>query len=197
MKIIGLTGGIASGKSTVADMLIQAGCTVVDCDKIAWQLAEPGQAIWQIYVDRYGAKVLNQDRTLNRQAVADIVFRDRQELDIINSLVHPLIKDRLLAEAEVARQRGAKVIFWDVPLLFETGFDKMTDEKWLVYVSPAIQKARLINRNGYTEDEALRRINSQMSLAEKQKLADVVINNDGDIEALRRQVLEKVNNGQR
>ena len=107
------------------------------------------------------------------------------------------IKDRLLAEAEVARQRGAKVIFWDVPLLFETGFDKMTDEKWLVYVSPATQKARLINRNGYTEDEALRRINSQMSLAEKQKLADVVINNDGDIEALRRQVLEKVNNGQR
>ena len=197
MKIIGLTGGIASGKSTVADMLIQAGCTVVDCDKIAWQLAEPGQAIWQIYVDRYEAKVLNQDRTLNRQAVADIVFRDRQELDIINSLVHPLIKDRLLAEAEVARQRGAKVIFWDVPLLFETGFDKMTDEKWLVYVSPATQKARLINRNGYTEDEALRRINSQMSLAEKQKLADVVINNDGDIEALRRQVLEKVNNGQR
>ena len=197
MKIIGLTGGIASGKSTVADMLIQAGCIVVDCDKIAWQLAEPGQAIWQIYVDRYGAKVLNQDRTLNRQAVADIVFRDRQELDIINSLVHPLIKDRLLAEAEVARLRGAKVIFWDVPLLFETGFDKMTDEKWLVYVSPATQKARLINRNGYTEDEALRRINSQMSLAEKQKLADVVINNDGDIEALRRQVLEKVNNGQR
>lgn len=196
MKIIGLTGGIASGKSTVADILIENGYKVIDCDKIAWALAEPQREIWQIYLERYGERVLNPDRTLNRQAVADIVFRDKEELTAINALVHPIIKGQMWEEAALAKKNGVQTIFFDVPLLFEAGFDTMTDENWLVYVLPEIQKERLMARNGYSEEEALRRISSQMSLEKKKLLADVVIDNNGDVEELHRQVLEQVKDGQ-
>lgn len=196
MKIIGLTGGIASGKSTVANMLIENGYKVIDCDKIAWALAEPQREIWQIYLERYGERVLNPDRTLNRQAVADIVFRDKEELTAINALVHPIIKGQMWEEAAQAKKNGVQTIFFDVPLLFEAGFDTMTDENWLVYVLPEIQKERLMARNGYSEEEALRRISSQMSLEKKKLLADVVIDNNGDVEELHRQVLEQVKDGQ-
>ncbi|WP_297570018.1 dephospho-CoA kinase [uncultured Anaerovibrio sp.] len=196
MKIIGLTGGIASGKSTVADILIENGYKVIDCDKIAWALAEPQREIWQIYLERYGERVLNPDRTLNRQAVADIVFRDKEELTAINALVHPIIKGQMWEEAAQAKKSGVQTIFFDVPLLFEAGFDKMTDENWLVYVLPEIQKERLMARNGYSEAEALRRISAQMSLEKKKLLADVVIDNNGDVEELHRQVLEQVKDGQ-
>ena len=196
MKIIGLTGGIASGKSTVADILIENGYKVIDCDKIAWALAEPQREIWQIYLERYGERVLNPDRTLNRQAVADIVFWDKEELTAINALVHPIIKGQMWKEAALAKKNGVQTIFFDVPLLFEAGFDTMTDENWLVYVLPEIQKERLMARNGYSEEEALRRISSQMSLEKKKLLADVVIDNNGDVEELHRQVLEQVKDGQ-
>ncbi len=196
MKLIGLTGGIASGKSTATKILIQAGYTVIDCDRIAWDLAEPQGEIWQIYVDRYGRGILHADDSLDRQAVADIVFRDQAELKAIDALVHPLIKKQMLAEVRLAQNNGAKIVFLDVPLLFEAGFDTMTDENWLIYVPFSMQKERLMARNGYSESEALRRINSQMSLEEKKRLADVVIYNDGDIDMLRQQILEKMKNGQ-
>jgi dephospho-CoA kinase len=192
MKIIGLTGGIASGKSTVTKYLRQQGYTVVDCDKIAWELAEPDGSIWQVYFARYGSKVINPDRSLNRQAVADIVFRDKKELDAINSLVHPLIKDEMMSQVKAAGDEGEKVIFLDVPLLFEASYDKLVDEKWLVYVSRDTQLRRLMSRNDFNHDEAVRRIDSQMSLEEKKKLSDVIINNNADRKRLRRQLDEKL-----
>lgn len=192
MKIIGLTGGIASGKSTVTKYLRQQGYTVVDCDKIAWELAEPDCSIWQVYFARYGSKVINPDKSLNRQAVADIVFRDKKELDAINSLVHPLIKDEMMSQVKAAVDEGEKVIFLDVPLLFEASYDKLVDEKWLVYVSRDTQLRRLMSRNDFNHDEAVRRIDSQMSLEEKKKLSDVIINNNADRKRLRRQLDEKL-----
>ena len=192
MKIIGLTGGIASGKSTVTKYLRQQGYTVVDCDKIAWELAEPDRSIWQVYFARYGSKVINPDRSLNRQAVADIVFRDKKELDAINSLVHPLIKDEMMSQVKAASDEGETVIFLDVPLLFEASYDKLVDEKWLVYVSRDTQLRRLMSRNDFSHDEAVRRIDSQMSLEEKKKLSDVIINNNADRKRLRRQLDEKL-----
>lgn len=192
MKIIGLTGGIASGKSTVTKYLRQQGYTVVDCDKIAWELAEPDCSIWQVYFARYGSKVINPDKSLNRQAVADIVFRDKKELDAINSLVHPLIKDEMMSQVKTAVDEGKKVIFLDVPLLFEASYDKLVDEKWLVYVSRDTQLRRLMSRNDFSHDEAVRRIDSQMSLEEKKKLSDVIINNNADRKRLRRQLDEKL-----
>lgn len=192
MKIIGLTGGIASGKSTVTKYLRQQGYTVVDCDKIAWELAEPDCSIWQVYFARYGSKVINPDRSLNRQAVADIVFRDKKELDAINSLVHPLIKDEMMSQVKAAVDEGENVIFLDVPLLFEASYDKLVDEKWLVYVSRDTQLRRLMSRNDFNHDEAVRRIDSQMSLEEKKKLSDVIINNNADRKRLRRQLDEKL-----
>ncbi|WP_027407026.1 dephospho-CoA kinase [Anaerovibrio sp. RM50] len=192
MKIIGLTGGIASGKSTVTKYLRQQGYTVVDCDKIAWELAEPDHSIWQVYFARYGSRVINSDRSLNRQAVADIVFKEKNELSVINSLVHPLIKEEMMAQVEEARARGEKQIFLDVPLLFEANYDKLTDEKWLVYVTRDTQLRRLVARNSYSREEAIRRIDSQMSLEEKKKLSDVIINNNADRKRLRRQLDEQL-----
>ncbi|ORT99773.1 Dephospho-CoA kinase [Anaerovibrio sp. JC8] len=192
MKIIGLTGGIASGKSTVTNYLRQQGYTVVDCDKIAWELAEPDRSIWQIYFARYGSRVINPDRSLNRQAVADIVFNNKNELSVINSLVHPLIKEEMLSQVEEARSRGEKYIFLDVPLLFEASYDKITDETWLVYVPRNTQLKRLMARNHYSREEAIRRIDSQMSLEEKKKLSDVIINNNADRKRLRSQLEEKL-----
>ena len=192
MKIIGLTGGIASGKSTVTKYLRQQGYTVVDCDKIAWELAEPDHSIWQVYFARYGSKVINPDRSLNRQAVADIVFTDKNELAVINRLVHPLIKEEMMSQVQAASEGGEKVVFLDVPLLFEASYDKLVDEKWLVYVSLDTQLRRLMARNDYQRDEALRRIDSQMSLDEKKKLSDVIINNNADRKRLRRQLDEKL-----
>ncbi|WP_297966062.1 dephospho-CoA kinase [uncultured Anaerovibrio sp.] len=188
MKIIGLTGGIASGKSTVTKYLRQQGFTVVDCDKIAWQLAEPDQPIWQVYFSRYGGQVINADRTLNRQAVADIVFNNQRELAVINSLVHPLIKEEMLSQTDKAQNRGEKVIFLDVPLLFEAGYDTIADEIWLVYVNRGTQLRRLMARNGFGREEALRRIDAQMSIEEKKQLSDVIIDNNGDRKALRHQL---------
>jgi len=193
MKIIGLTGGIASGKSTVTEFLRKKGYIVIDCDKIAWDLAEPDGLIWQIYFSRYGSRVINNDRSLNRQAVADIVFKDKKELQAINSLVHPVIKDEMLFQIKKAEAAGRKIVFLDVPLLFESGFDKIADEKWLVYTSYDIQLKRLMARNGYTEQEAVRRIASQMSLEDKKEHCDVVILNDKDRNNLYRQINDKLN----
>ncbi|MCR5177237.1 MAG: dephospho-CoA kinase [Anaerovibrio sp.] len=196
MKIIGLTGGIASGKSTVSGIISEAGYTVIDCDRIAWKLSEPDRDIWQLYYKRYGDSVINEDRSLNRQAVAKRVFGNAEELRQINSIVHPIIEREMLAGIKKAEKNGENIIFLDVPLLFEAGFAKMTDEIWLVYVPFEIQLKRLIERNGYDKDEAISRIHSQMDLDKKRALADIIINNDGDIESLRRQVIEKVNNEQ-
>ena len=190
MKVIGLTGGIASGKSTVSSHLRSLGASVIDADKVAWELAEPGKAIWQAYRHRYGDEVINEDGTLNRQAVADRVFADKEELNWMNSMAHPLIKEEIGRRMSNIAQQPISAVVLDVPLLLESGWDALTDEVWLVYVSPGLQLKRLMERNDFSEAEARRRIASQMSMEEKLKMADVVIDNNGTLEELRRKVTE-------
>lgn len=190
MKVIGLTGGIASGKSTVTTLLQEKDFIVLDADRIARQLAEPGQAMWQAYVDRYGEQVLLADNALNRQAVADIVFRQPEERQWMDGMAHPLIQQEIQQRLEGLKQVGYPVVFLDVPLLFETGWEAMVDETWVVYVEPELQLARLRKRNGYSIEEAQRRIGVQMPLAEKRRRADRVIMNNGS-EAELRQVVEE------
>ena len=194
MKIIGLTGGIASGKSTVSRILAEHGFAIIDADKIAWQLAGPDNFLWQAYYDRYGEKVLKDDRTLNRQAVADIVFQTPAEKQWMDSVAHPIIKaevQRCLAKL-IAAGRG--LAFLDVPLLYEAGWDSMVDSVWVVYTSEANQVQRLCQRNGCSEEEALRRIGVQMSMEEKKRRADVVIDNNGSIAELQHIVHELFRN---
>lgn len=197
MKIIGLTGGIASGKSTASEIISTMGYPVVDADEISIELAEPGQPIWQAYKDRYGEKVLYQDGSLNRKAVAALVFSDKDELAWANSMSHPIIHSRIKAAIKELEAMGADRVFLDIPLLFEAGFQDMTDAVWLVYISPACQLSRLMERNGYSQAEAKMRIDAQMSIDEKCKLADVIIDNQGTIEELRINIIKELENGSR
>ena len=190
MKIIGLTGGIASGKSTVSAMLKKKGYAVLDADKIAWQLAEPYHPLWQEYKNRYGDRVLQEDKTLNRLAVADIVFANPQERQWMDSMAHPIIKAEIKRQLAELKNNGCKVVFLDVPLLYESGWDAMADITWVVYVSRENQVQRLCSRNGFTVEEAQRRIRVQMSMEEKRARAQVVIDNNGDLKQLRQQVFD-------
>lgn len=185
MKVIGLTGGIASGKSTVSGILSEHGFAIVDADKIAWQLAMPGNPLWQAYYDRYGARVLYDDRTLNRQAVADIVFHAPAEKQWIDSTAHPMIRAELQRSLAKLTAAGRERVFLDVPLLYEAGWENMTDEVWVVYVDEATQIQRLCRRSGCSEEEAIRRISVQMSMEEKKRRADVVLDNRGSLAELR------------
>lgn len=193
MRIIGLTGGIASGKSTVSQELKNLGAVILDADKIAWNLAEPDKAIWQAYFDRYGEAVINADRTLNRQAVADRVFSDENELKWMNEMAHPLIKEAIKKQIKIHLEKDKKrnketdselVLVLDVPLLFESKWDVLAEETWLVYTDHEHQVARLKSRNNIDVEEAERRIASQMSMKDKLKLADVIIPNMGTYEEL-------------
>lgn len=179
MKVIGLTGGIASGKSTVTKLLRQYGLDVLDADAIAWELAQPNNKLWQSYVDRYGESVLLPDQQLNRQAVADIVFSQPEEKAWMDGMAHPIIKAEIQNQLNHLSEAGKKAAVIDVPLLYEAGWDKLVDEVWLVYVDSEVQLQRLMARNGYDVQEAKRRIKAQMPLAEKRRKAQVVIDNNG------------------
>ena len=178
MKIIGLTGGIASGKSTVSRLLAEHGYAVIDADRIAWQLAEPDNFLWQAYYDR----------TLNRQAVASVVFQNPAEKQWMDSAAHPMIKAEIQRNLARLIAAGRDVVFLDVPLLYEAGWEYMADTVWVVYADEANQLRRLCQRNGFSEAEAQRRIGAQLPMSEKKRRADVVIDNNGSLEDLSRQV---------
>ena len=190
MVIIGLTGGIACGKSTVSDWLREHyGANILDTDAIAWELAEPGQALWQQYVARYGReRALNADGTLNRRAIGAIVFSDAGEKEWMDAMAHPLIREETVRRLAVCRENKAPAAVLDVPLFCEAGWEDMADEAWVVYARPEIQLARLMARNGFTEAEARSRIASQMTPEERNRRADVVIDNSGTVAQTRAQV---------
>ncbi|MDD4801555.1 MAG: dephospho-CoA kinase [Syntrophomonas sp.] len=183
MKIIGLTGGIASGKSTVAKILTDLGAWVIDADKTGHRLMEPYQSAWKAIVQTFGPEILNPDMTINRLHLGSIVFSDHQKLQMLNDITHPLIGQSMRQQIKQIRSSHPEaVIFLDVPLLYETNMDKKSDQVWVVWVDRETQLNRLIKRDGFTRQEALRRIDSQMSLDEKAERADVIINNTNSID---------------
>lgn len=190
MYIIGLTGGIASGKSAVSGMLRELGAYIVDTDKIARDVVLPEQPAWLEIVAQFGSSVLLPDGRIDRQQLGDIVFNDITARKKLEDIIHPAIKSMVLAEINTASQQGQEIVVVDVPLLFEVGWQKMTDEVWVVYVNESVQLERLMRRNCFSAEQALARIHSQMQLAEKVRLAKVVIDNNGNLVATRQQVLE-------
>ena len=181
MKVIGLTGGIASGKSTVSGFLREKfGAVILDADEVAREIAEPNKPLWKAFVSRYGKeKVLGPDGTLAREAVAEIVFRDASERAWMDSAAHPLIKQRILDRLAECKETGEKIVVLDVPLLYEAGWEKIPDEVWVVYVEPKTQLQRLMHRNKLSEALARKRIESQIPIEEKKRRADVIIDNNG------------------
>jgi dephospho-CoA kinase len=180
MFIIGLTGGIASGKSTISNFLSDLGAVIIDGDATAHRLMEPTQPGWEDIVREFGPDILNADRTIDRIKLGAIVFNNREKLRLLNQITHPRIISEIQDELQRLRHtRPDAVLVLDIPLLFEGHMDKLCDQVWVVWVSKETQVERLMERNWLTREEALKRISAQMSLDEKARRADVVIDNNG------------------
>lgn len=177
MKIIGLTGSIATGKSTVSQYLQQKGYSVIDCDVIARQVVEPHHQGLQQLVEKFGVNILQADGTLNRERFGQLLFAQPSVRQEVNALLHPLIFEEVARQIEHYRQQGKKICFVDMPLLFEVHYEKNVDEVWLVYTSSDIQLQRLMVRNQLSEFEARQKIQSQIPIEEKIAKSDIVIDN--------------------
>jgi dephospho-CoA kinase len=190
VKLIGLTGGIATGKSTVATFLRDLGAIVIDADEIAREIVKPEQEAWRAIVDAFGSEILLSDRTLDRDKLRKIVFADANARKQLESITHPRIRARVQERiAELAAQ-GSEVVIYEAPLLFENGVHHWLRPVILVACAPETQRARLAHRDRLNPTEVEWHLAAQMPLAEKRKLADYVIENDGDLAELKKKIDE-------
>ncbi|WP_243524795.1 dephospho-CoA kinase [Bacillus pseudomycoides] len=179
--VIGLTGGIASGKSTVSQMFRELSIPVIDADIIAREVVEQGKEAYKEIVEVFGEGVLQVDGELDRQKLGSIVFHNEEKRLQLNKIVHPAVRKEMNAQKDMYIKEGVQAVVLDIPLLFESKLTALVDRILVVAVSPSTQLERLMKRNGFTEEDAKARIDSQMSLAEKVTLANKVIYNDGTI----------------
>jgi len=188
VKLIGLTGGIASGKSTVATILKQLGAAVINADELSREVVQPGKEAWKEIVETFGPDVLQSDKTLDRKKLRTMVFDSPEARKQLEAIIHP--KVRALAEERIQElaAAGKSFIVYEVPLLFEGKIHHWLRPVILVACDLATQKKRIQERDQITAAEAQRHIDAQMSLEEKRQLADYVIENNGSLEDLRRQV---------
>lgn len=178
-KIIGVTGGIASGKSSVSRWLISKGYPVIDADIAARKVVEPGMPALQEIINAFGQDICLSDGTLDRKKLGSIVFSDSEKRQILNHIVHPAVRKWMIEETEKALQQGADLVFMDIPLLYESNLTYMVEGVILVYVKPEVQLKRLMERDHFTEGDALARIKAQMPINDKKELADYIIDNNG------------------
>ena len=183
MLNVGLTGGIASGKSTVARMLADKGALLIDFDELAHSVEEPDRPAWREILRHFGPEFLRPDRTIDRRKLGAVVFADRGKLELLNRLVHPaVVAEWRRRMDEIGKRRPDAIVLSDIPLLIEAGFRPLVDLVVLVHLSPEEQVSRLMKRDGYGRQEALQRLASQMPIDEKLPLADIVVRNDGSPE---------------
>ena len=187
-KLIGLTGGIATGKSTVSTLLRLSGYPVIDADQLVRQLQTAHSKGLERLTAVFGSGILNADQTLNRQALGSLVFSDQTKLAKLNMVMQPLIRDEIWRQVKNYQKQQIPYVILDAPLLFDTRSRVECDLVVVVATDHQIQVQRLMKRNGYSQAEAEQRIDSQMPLAEKKRLADIVIDNNGSKEELKRQV---------
>ncbi|MEC1613056.1 dephospho-CoA kinase [Bacillus mojavensis] len=188
--VIGLTGGIASGKSTVANMLIDKGITVIDADIIAKQAVEKGMPAYRQIIDEFGEDILLENGDIDRRKLGAIVFTNEQKRLALNSIVHPAVREEMLKRRDESIANQETFVVLDIPLLFESKLESLVDKIIVVSVTKELQLERLIKRNQLTEEEALSRIRSQMPLEEKVSRADDVIDNSGTLEETKQQLEE-------
>lgn len=183
MKIIGLTGGIASGKSTVSAELRRLGVPVFDADQEAKDAVAKGSEGLALVTQAFGKAYLTADGEMDRAKISALVFSDKQALKTLEAILHKIVWQNAEKFLQQCRQKGVQAAVLDVPLLIETGWHKQADSVWLVAVSREQQIKRAMLRSGMTEDEVAARIAAQMSLEEKKKYADVILDNSGSLEA--------------
>jgi dephospho-CoA kinase len=188
-KIAGLTGGIASGKTTAAAMLAEAGAYIIDADRIARQVVQKGTPAWQAIRAHFGSAILLADGQIDREALGTIVFRDPNAKAVLNGIVHPHVLEVIQAEiGRLIKRHPEELLVLDVPLLIESGWQAYLSVVILVYVPEAIQKARLMQRDGLGAADAEARIRAQMPIEAKRAHADYIVDNTGSRAATRRQI---------
>lgn len=185
IPVIGLTGGIGAGKSTVTQMLAELGAAVIDADQVGHQIYLPDLPAWREIVDTFGTEMLNADRTINRQALGKIVFADPQALRRLNRIVHPKMFDRMVELIAALRARGGMAaIVVEAAVLIEANWTPLVDQVWVVVASEAVVVDRLAKQRHLAPEQVRTRIAAQLSNDERLKHADVVIHNDGSLEAV-------------
>ena len=186
--IIGLTGGIASGKSTVARMLKNHELPVVDADIIARQVVEPGEDAYNQIVETFGETILTFEKKLDRKKLGSIIFKDEKKRKKLNEIVHPAVRKEMARQAEEYLKAGAETVIMDIPLLIESNLLHMVDKVLLVYIPEKLQLERLMERDKSTKEEAMSRINSQHPIEKKKEYAAGIIYNDETIEETEKQL---------
>ena len=190
--VIGLTGSIATGKSTVSEMFREWKIPVIDADKLSREVVEPGEEAYNQIVDVFGSDVLLHTEEIDRKKLGKIIFSDEKKREQLNSIVHPQVRKRMIEKREAYREQGASAVVLDIPLLFESGLTGYVDKTMVVYVDESVQLQRLVERDESSEADALERIRSQLPISEKADMADAVINNNGSIEDTRKQLMEQL-----
>ncbi len=189
LPVIGLTGGIGAGKSTVTQMLEELGTAVIDADKVGHQIYLPDLPAWCEIVDTFGPSVLNPDRTIDRQALGKLVFADPEALRTLNRIVHPKLFDRMLELiAEIRARGGMKAIVVEAAVLIEANWMALVDQVWVVVASEMVVVDRLAKQRHLSAEQVRTRIAAQLSNEERLKYAHVVIRNDGSLEEVRHAV---------
>lgn len=193
--IIGLTGGIATGKSTVSAMLVSRGALLVDADVIAREVMLPGHPVLAAVRERFGPEVMNEDGTLNRKELGRIVFGDQAELQALNNITHPAIRQEIKQQMTTYEmQHPDKLVVVDIPLLYESKLDNLFQEVMVVYVPRTLQLQRLIERDGLDVQEAEQRLAAQMDIEEKKRKADIVVDNSKDLQYTEQQLEQWLRN---
>ncbi|ELU00611.1 hypothetical protein CAPTEDRAFT_126614 [Capitella teleta] len=189
MFLVGVTGGISTGKSTVSKYFAELGCTVLDADLVAREVVEPGKPAWKKIVRHFGLDILNEDGTLNREKLGEMIFSDASLRRKLNSFTHPAIMKSMLFSILCNFFKGRDFLLLDIPLLFESGnMLPFMSEVLVVSCDADLQLSRLIQRNSLSEDEAQRRINAQLPLADKCKRATFIVDNSGSLSETEEQV---------
>ncbi len=192
MKLIGLTGGIATGKTTVSKILMDLGIPVIDADEVYLRLSEKDGAVWKAVREAFGKEYFLPDGRMDRKALGELIFSNNQEREKLNRITHPLVKNEMLKNLyQITKERSPALVVMDVPLLFESGWNQWMDDIWVVYIPEVMQQARLMKRDNLTREEALLKIRSQMSIEQKRKLANRVIDNTKSLTHTKNQI-EKI-----
>ena len=186
-RIIGITGGIASGKSTVTEFLRQQGYQVIDADQVVHELQEPGGRLYQALLSTFGSSILQEDGRLDRPKLGAMIFGDPELLAKSSQIQNQIIREELAGRRDLLAETE-DIFFMDLPLLFELQYEDWFDQIWLVDVTEETQLSRLMTRNALSQEEAEKRIAAQLSLREKRKRADVLIDNNGSLEETRQQI---------
>jgi dephospho-CoA kinase len=188
MRVIGLTGGIAAGKSTVSDALRGAGAVVIDADKVGHEAYQPGTGTYAALVEAFGAEIVAEGGEIDRRKLGAIVFADPAQRQRLQDIVWPRMKEMMRERLDQLRAAGREVVVIEAAVLLEAGWQDLTDEVWVVTVPEHVAMERLSARNGFSEDEARSRIRAQLSNEERARHADAVIDNSGSIEEARAKV---------